>query len=274
MSDKMDDYEKALKKKGTVVIKGAGEGKTWKGLSIDVSGSGVISDEVIRVSGSARLPGGIKAKILHVSGSASIDGDVIAEEVKVSGSASADGTLEANWLKISGSFKAKGLRGGSAKVSGSCFIDGPVALNGSLRVSGSFKVTEDLSAEKSVVLTGAFTVKGKLKTENMQVELYRSDCHVHGGIEAADVEVRRHESEISFLGFKIVRHRLRGRLFTPFIKASGRVCLENVVCDDVSGRDIEIGDGCEIKGTIQYSETISIAPTAKVAKRPIKIEHN
>jgi cytoskeletal protein CcmA (bactofilin family) len=273
MGDKMDAYERALKRKRTVVIEGAGEGRTWKGLSIDVSGSGIISDEVIRVSGSARLPGGIKAKILHVSGSASIDGDVVAEEVKVSGSASADGVLEAGWLKISGSFKARGLKGGSAKVSGSCLVDGTVALSGSLRASGSLKVMEDLSADESVVFQGAFNVNGKLKTKNLQVELHRSDCYVHGGIEATNVEVRRHESEISFLGFKIVRHRLRGRLFTPFVKASEKVCLENVVCDDVSGKDIEIGDGCEIKGTIQYSETVSIAPTAKVAKRPIKIEH-
>jgi len=264
MSDKMDAYEKALKEKEH-------KGKTWKGLSIDVSGSGVISDEVIRVSGSSRLPGGIKVKVLHVSGSTSINGDVTAEEMKVSGSALTDGTLEARRLKVSGSFKAKEIKGGSAKISGSCFVDGRVALADSLRASGSLKVMEDLLATKSVVLTGAFDVKGMLKTENLRVKLRGADCHIRGGIEATNVEVQRCKSEIKFLGLKIMRRRSKGRLFTPFIKASERVFIENVICDEVSGRDVEISDGCEVKGTIRYSRTVKIASTAKVAKQPIKI---
>lgn len=274
MSDKMDAYEKALRDKPKVIIEGAGEGKTCTGLSIDISGSGIVSDDAIRVSGSARLPGGIKTKILHISGSASIDGDATADEVKVSGSASADGVLEARRLKISGSFKAGGLKGGSARVSGSCYVDGDVTLNESLHASGSIKIVEDLSAKRSIVLHGAFIVHGKLKTSSLQVELHRANCHVHRGIEAEEVEVRKHESEISFLGFKMIRHRSKGRLFTPFIRATGRVCLENVVCDDVTGKDVEIGNGCEVKGRIHYLRTVSIAPTAKVAEKPVKIKNS
>ena len=110
-----------------------------------------------------------------------------------------------------------------------------------------------------------------MKTENLKVELYKGDCHVNGGIEAENVEVKRGKSEINFFILKIMRRGSKGRLFTPFIKASERVYIENVICDEVSGGDVEIGDGCEVKGTIRYSRTIKIASTAKVAKQPIKM---
>jgi cytoskeletal protein CcmA (bactofilin family) len=271
MSDKMNAYENALKKKKPLIIREEG---TIKELGIDVSGSGVISDEAIRISGSARLPGGIKTKILHVSGSASIDGDIVAEEAKISGSASADGVLRADLLKISGSFKARGLEGESARVSGSCVIEGSVRLTDTLRASGSIRVMEDLVTERSINLKGAFSVDGMLKTTDLMVELHKANCYVHGGIEAVNVEVYKHATEISFLGFKITRRYRRGRLYTPFIKASGDVYLENVVCNDVSGKKIEIGDGCEIQGTIKYSDTVYIASTAKVAKKPIRIDNS
>lgn len=271
MSGKLDEHEKSLKEKKTIIIQGTEEAKIQRGLGVSISGSGIISDETIRVSGSARLPGGIKVKIIRVSGSASIDGDATAREVKVSGSTSVHGTLTANHLRISGSFKGKEVKGDSMNVSGSCFLDGSVTLTDYVRTSGTLKAMEDVSAGKSIVLDGAFDVAGEIKTRNLQVDLHRSNCHARGGIEAVNVSVRKHETEIRFFGFTIVKHRLRGRLFAPSIKASGRVSLENVVCEDVSGEVVEIGEGCEISGSIRYSETINIAPTARVAKSPMKV---
>jgi len=269
MSDKMDAYEKALKEKEGLSVRGIHGEASEKGLGIKISGSGIISDEEIRVSGSSRLPGGIKVKILHVSGSASIDGDITVTEMKISGSCSAKGTVKAHKLEVSGSFDAEELKGGSAKISGSCSVEGQVKLADFLKASGSITVEGDLHAERSVFLAGEFDVKGVLKTGDLKIKLYKSDCHVNGGIEAQNVEVTRGKSEIGFFIRKLKR-RSSGCLYTPFIRASDRVYIENVICNEVSGRDVEIGDGCEVKGAIRYSRTIKIASTARVAKKPIK----
>ena len=269
MSDKMDAYEKALKEKEGLFAKGVQRKASEKGLGIKISGSGIISDEEIRVSGSSRLPGGIKVKALHVSGSALIDGDITAKEMKISGSFSAKGTVKAHKLEVSGSFDAKELKGGSAKISGSCSVEGQVTLEDFLKASGSIAVKGDLHAERSIFLAGEFDVKGMLKTGDLKVKLNKSDCHVNGGIKARNVEVTRGKSELGFFILKLKKRR-SGCLYTPFIRALDRVYVENVICNEISGRDVEIGDGCEVNGPIRYSRTFKVASTARVAKKPIK----
>jgi len=219
MSDKMDAYEKALKEKEGLFVKGVHREASEKGLGIKISGSGIISDEEIRVSGSSRLPGGIKVKVLCVSGSASIDGDITAKEMMISGSCSANGTVKTQKLEVSGSFDAEELKGGSAKISGSCSIKGRVTLEDFLKASGSIAVKGDLHAERSIFLAGKFDVKGMLKTGDLEVKLYKSDCHVDGGIEARNVEVTRGKSELGLFILKLKRRR-SGYLYTPFIRAS------------------------------------------------------
>jgi len=208
-------------------------------------------------------------KVLCVSGSASIDGDITAKEMMISGSCSANGTVKTQKLEVSGSFDAEELKGGSAKISGSCSIKGRVTLEDFLKASGSIAVKGDLHAERSIFLAGKFDVKGMLKTGDLEVKLYKSDCHVDGGIEARNVEVTRGKSELGLFILKLKRRR-SGYLYTPFIRASDRVYVENVICNEVSGRDVEIGDGCEVKGRIRYSRSIRIASTARVEKKPIK----
>lgn len=62
----------------------------------------------------------------------------------------------------------------------------------------------------------------------------------------------------------------KGRLYTTDIVAEERVCLENVVCDNISGRVMILGEGCDISGKVKYSESVSTRPAAKLAHAPEK----
>lgn len=72
-------------------------------------------------------------------------------------------------------------------------------------------------------------------------------------------------------GVPILRRIVRdGKLYTTDIVAKGTIYLENVCCENVSGKDVTIGEGCIIKGKVKYSESISVHPAAKLANPPEK----
>ncbi|MCD6263038.1 polymer-forming cytoskeletal protein, partial [Candidatus Bathyarchaeota archaeon] len=140
--ERMREYEKRLRESEIPTTRISGSGRVdLPGLGeVDISGSGYISPEEIRVSGSGRLPGGLRVKRIMCSGSVTVGGDVEAEEMTFSGSASILGSVHAERLSASGSFKTGGgLRGGSMRFSGSCRIGSDAQLEGSLVLHGSLR---------------------------------------------------------------------------------------------------------------------------------------
>lgn len=274
--EKMKEYEEALKKTAIPTARVSGSGKVYiEGIGeVFISGSGFVSPEEIRISGSGRLPGGIKVGKLSCSGSVVIEGDIEAEEIRFSGSASIAGNVTAKTLSASGSFSAEGnSRGRTMCFSGSCRILGEVELEDSLQASGALRVSGDLKARRNVKLHGRFTVGGKVVTENFEAELAQQESRVRKGIKAVNVEVRKREFKgIVIFGIPVFGWFSRkGKLSTSDITAKERVFIENVYCDNVSGKDIVIGEGCVIRGKVEYSGEISVHKNAKLAYPPEKI---
>jgi len=274
---RMREYEKTLRHlaipetavsgSGRVSVPGIGE--------MRISGSGHVSSEEIRVSGSGHMPGGFKVGRIRSSGSFSIGGDIEADDMHFSGSSSIKGNVYAKNLSASGSFKAEGGGvGGYMRFSGSCRFGGAVQLEDSLFVHGSLTVSGDVTVQNVVELDGRFDIDGKLTTGTLKSELSQSRSHVEGGIQADYVDVRkgREVGGLVLFGLPIFGRRLReGELITTDVVGKEQVCLENVYCDNVTGKDVVIGEGCEIRGKIKYSGTIEVNPKARVTSPPEKV---
>ncbi|MDI6904687.1 MAG: hypothetical protein QMD13_04250 [Candidatus Bathyarchaeia archaeon] len=273
--ERMREYEKMLIETAIPTTRVSGSGKVHiEGIGdIRISGSGSVSSEEIKISGSGSIPGGIKVGRISCSGSVSIEGSAEAEEMCFSGSASVAGDEKAKSLSASGSFSVGGeVKGSLMKVAGSCKVGKKVELEDALRVHGSLKVLGDVKAKNTVELHGRFDVNGKIITENFEAELNRLESHVRKGIEAVNVSVKKKGVEgLVLFGIPIFGRILRnGKFYTTDIVAKGRVYMENVCCDNVYGRDVTIGEGCVIKGKVKYLESISVHPKAKLANPPEK----
>lgn len=272
----MEAYEKMLKKTAIPTTRVSGSGKVnIEGIGeVHISGSGFVSPEEIRISGSGRLPGGIKVGRLSCSGSVSVDGDVEAEEMRFSGSASIDGNITAKQLKASGSFSAGGkAKGNSMHFSGSCRIFGEVELDDELQAYGSLRVLGNIKAKRRIELHGRFLINGKVVTDEFEAELGRWESRIRNGVEAINVEIRKREFEgIVIFGIPIfgIFSKRKGKLTTSDITAKERVFIENVSCNNVIGKYVVIGEGCEIKGKVKYSDKVSIHPKARLTVPPEK----
>jgi len=256
---------------GRVSIPGFGE--------VRISGSGHVSPEEIRVSGSGRLPGGLTVGRLISSGSVRVAGGIRAREVRLSGSAGVRGDVHAGSLRASGSFGAEGgAYGGSMRFSGSARIGEGIDIGGGLVAHGFLRAGGDVKAG-SVELVGSLDIEGNITAETFTAELRRDRSHVEGGIRADIVDVRRGagSGSLSF-GERLLAYGLRmfgrgeGELCARDIAGRESVHLENVICENVSGGDVTIGEGCEVRGRVLYTGSLEVHPEAKVRSRPEKVE--
>jgi cytoskeletal protein CcmA (bactofilin family) len=274
--ERMEAYEEKLRAKPTIPtthISGSGKVHIDGIGEVRVAGAGFVSPEEIDISGSARLPGGIRVKKVKCSGSISVEGDIEAEDMVFAGSADVEGNIKAGILSAAGSFSTHGeVKASVMKSAGSSRVGNGIDVDDTLRSAGALKVMGDVKAKNLVDLRGTFDVDGGIATDRFEARLSRHESHVRGGIRARDVNMIRRESEgLVILGIPILRRFFReGKLYTTGIMAEEKIYLENVSCDDVQGRDVTIGQGCNVRRKVTYSESISVHPTSTLATPPEK----
>jgi len=281
---KLEEYEKKLAeaiRTQTTNISGSGKVHIEGVCDIQISGSGSISPEEVKISGSGTIPGGLKTKRIVCAGAVSISGDAEAEEMRFSGSASVHGNIDAKILEASGTLAAGGeVRGSDVEVAGLFRAARGIRLNDALLVHGHLRVSNDVNVEKFVRLRGSFDIHGRVVTGNFEARLRRMqwlerlESRVENGIEAVNVDIRKSTDRgMGILGIPALGKIFRkGRLYTTDIVARDRVYLENVTCDNVHGRVVVLGEDCEVRGRIQYSESFSTHPTSKLSQAPEKVD--
>ncbi len=227
-----------------------------------ISGSGRISPEYIKTSGSSKIPGGLSIGEVKVSGSSTVEGDLNVEIMKVSGSAKVEGSLTCEELEKSGSLKVdKDINCKAAEFSGSTGIGGHGRFEKLLRSSGSIKFGDDLTSEGSIRFSGAMKVDGRVTAKSFEARLGRKESFIREGIEAEFIDIRPGRNNWSDEGY----------LVTSDI-VGDEIILENVECHNVTGRNITIGYGCRIKGKITYKDQIKVEPKARLEYEPEKAE--
>ena len=246
----------------TTKISGSGRITLPEYGELKVSGSGRISPEAITTSGSSKLPGGLVIGDLKTSGSSRIEGDLTAEIVKFSGSASVEGNLVCEEINKSGSLKVeKDLKFKYGKFSGSTRVGGSGSVEQELEASGSMTFGSDLVSEDRILYSGVMRVEGRVKARSFEARLSRDESLIRDGIEAGYINIQRSHDD----------WRDRGTLYTTEITGD-EIVLENVECNNVTGKTIKILPGCRIKGRVQYSESIKVDPDSYLENQPEKTE--
>ena len=238
-------------------------------MNMNISGSGNIPAGVyerISISGSGKLHGIVRCESFSTSGSSSGENIECSENFKISGSSHFSGNVSAENISVSGSFscggniicKEKAVFSGSAKCGEDIKCD-------ELRISGTFKVGNDVEAEK-VKISGVINCEGLINAEDIEIKFDRG-MNI-GSIGGSKILIYREN-----------RRKFSDRLplFSSFIKkVNGNVCVESsiegddiaieaVTCPRVTGRVVDVGEGCEIE-LVQYSDTVEISPKANVVK--------
>lgn len=278
--EKFEKYEKELRKLEGVDVKVSGSSTITVGhIIVKVSGSGKISEEEIRISGSSRIVGSIRIDRVKASGSFSCDGDLEVDELRTSGSCSITGTVKGRNLRTSGSCRiGQDLRVFIVQTSGSLSVGGDV-IGEYIKTSGSFRA-EKVSAVDCEIY-GSFKLKRVSCKGTFKAEM-SAPCLVEEGIKAKDVDIRR-AFEGRGEGFRVVLFnitlievgrgvRRAGELKTKYIEAEDSVYIENTECDVVKGRIVTIGPKCTIRKRLEYVESYSIDPTSKVLGEVTKAE--
>ena len=227
-----------------------------------VSGSGRISPEEVSTSGSSRIPGGLIIGDLKTSGSTRIEGDLTAEMVKFSGSANVEGNLVCEEIIKSGSLKIeKDLKIKYGRFSGSTNVRGSGSVERELEASGSISFGGDLISQDRILYSGYMRVEGNVKARSFEARLSRDESYIRDGIEAGYINIQRSHGD----------WRNRGSLVTTEITGD-EIILENVECNNVTGKKITILPGCRINSNIHYSESIKVDKDSTLGNEPEKTE--
>lgn len=223
MSDLLDRYERALRKRGV-------------GGRVTIAGSGVVSGgvyEKVTIAGSGVVDGDLEAESVSVSGSARFEGDVSAEKVRCAGS-----------CRFSGSVKAE-----SARFSGATIVEGELSSE-ELKVAGSLRAGRVKA--RDLRLSGSFRVGD---VEAGWAEFRLSDDSEAGLVKATDVTVK--SEKWGLLSGTFVS-KLFGKKIPVFrvsrIEAENIVDVEGVVIEgDVYAKKVVLRRGGEVRGNISGS---------------------
>ncbi len=235
---------------------------------IKISGSGTAGGGKyadVTISGSGRINGDVECVEFKTSGSSKVVGNLKAETIKISGSARVEGDIEVGEMKVSGSSHVVGqVKGQSIKISGSTHIEGNL-YGEEVSVSGSVNIGKDCEAE-SFKASGNFKIQGLLNAGEVNINLGGKSSVKEIGGEHIEVRV----SVMDNFFFKKVIDKMfnsQGELTTELIEGD-EIYLENTNAKIVRGKNITIGEGCNI-ALLEYSGDINISneSTVKEQKR-------
>ncbi len=220
-------------------------------------------DEHISAMGSAKISGGKTNKSIRISGSGTINGDLVCNGLTTSGSLKGSGNLTVHGdISSSGSFNIAGSLTGdeSADFSGSAQIGNLINIQGSLIASGSFKAGHFVRGEQEIKFSGSSEINGNLSSEkSISID---GSTYIEGNVVAEDVLFGVQREKIRKQHYKI-----HGSILTK----NNVDVIKTHVEGDIKGRNVTIGQGSEILGTVYYVDNIEIDKKAKLANEPTQI---
>lgn len=266
--------------------------------NLNLSGSGhVTSDgslyENVHISGAGKIDGDLRCMEIHASGSANVNGNVYCEgDAHCSGSGHFGGSFECKELHASGACHiSKNLRCTVAHLSGASKVCGNMECE-TARCSGATEVRGDVTF-RELTMSGVSKIRGNASGENVRIS---GITEIGGLLNAENIEIFIEASVMSEAQVRIKEIGCTNLTVTPrtngfnsifdslFVKKGGvyrcaLVCCEVIEGDEVKlfgtsakivrGRNVKIGEGCEIE-RVEYSGSIEIADSA-VVKNQVRI---
>lgn len=239
-------------------ISGSGTSSGGKFDDVSISGSGKIYGDTecndFKISGSGKLIGNLNTSEFKISGSGGVEGNLKCKSGKISGSAKILGAVDSEDFKISGCGRIEGdFKGKDIKISGSAKVLGSI-YGEDIKISGGIDIEKNIETD-NFQMTGNFRSKGMLNAENVNIYL-GGDSNVEE-IGATNIEILKspRKNGIVSLIAKVIGNNF-GTLTTKVIEAD-EIYLENTNADVVRGKNIIIGDGCNIK-LVEYKNDFKI----------------
>ena len=234
-------------------------------MDMTISGSGIIGAgeyNKIRISGSGRAEGLIRCESFHCSGAFSGSADIeCTNEIHASGAFKNTGTIKANEFSVSGSAKNEAaLTADVVKVSGGFKVGGKLKAV-ELRVSGGLSVNGDIEVENARI-TGGISCYGLINAEVFYLDTSGSNYSHAESVGGSRITVEN--SRTKGLIEKLFGSR-KGCFEVSESIEGDEISLENTRAKTVTGRNVIIGEGCEID-LVRYTESADISPDAKIGK--------
>jgi len=255
----VEKFEKYLERTEGVEISGAGEVTAGRAV-VKISGSGrYLENELLKVSGSAKVEGFLNVDLVSVSGSFKVNGSVRAKTVKVSGAANIAEDLKAEVLRVAGLIKVrKKMDVKDAEISGSALFD--EGKFETFKVNGLFKASRVEASKMEIEVLGESEVDS-IKTDFIEVRSKPKRRRVLMDLGWFHVEL----GPIKV----IVGKKHRGVLKARRIEAL-KAILENVECDELKAQIATIGENCKIE-KVYYTDSLIVDKKAEIGEA-IKVE--
>lgn len=225
-----------------------------------ISGVGSVAGGVykkVTVGGSGRITSALECEVLHVSGSVICEGPVKCGDVRVSGVADFRSDVTAGTAVVSGmaTFRAN-LHAQRLRVSGATDVEKGVS-GGTIELQGGLNVGGDCEVE-FFKATGGFVVGGLLSADTIDVRMYGA-CKA-GEIGGESIEFRQVRRPA--LGLAVVLGIAETNALEAGSVEGDHVLLERAKVGTVRGRDVTLGDGCDVD-LVEYSSELSQARGAR-----------
>ncbi|TJY39854.1 hypothetical protein E5161_18120 [Cohnella pontilimi] len=196
--------------------------------------------------------------------------------VRITGEAKMSGGLYCRSLKCMGTVDLDGsLQAALLKLTGECHVHSDMKVS-KIRAIGQIEVSGNLTGEQ-VKITGGLQASGNCEAESFQV---RGAIELDGLLNADEVDIRLHgysrAKEIGGGSITVKRSRVhwfntvlssrRERELTSDLIEGDTVHLEYTTASVVRGNRVTIGPGCRI-GRVEYRDDLRIDKNASVKER-------
>lgn len=225
-----------------------------------ISGVGSVAGGVykkVTVSGGGRVTSALECDTLHVSGSVICEGPVKADDIRVSGSAEFRSDVTVRNAVVSGlaTFR-ENLAVEQLRVSGAANVEQRVS-GGTIHLQGGLDVGGDCEVEVFKA-TGMFTIAGLLSADTI-------DVRMHGACKAGEIggeSIEFRQVRRPALGIAVVLGIAETNGLEAGSVEGDHVLLERAKVGTVRGRDVRLGDGCDVD-LVEYTAELSQARGAR-----------
>lgn len=213
----------------------------------------------LEINGSGGSAGGNYNNVI-IQGNGKIDGDLNCIRMEIHGQCEVNGNVKAEFVNVHGHNSIKGsLDVNEIKIHGEVEVNGDLSAEEAI-THGFISVNGNCNAE-TFTMEGFFKIRGLLNTGELELNL-------HGPAEAREIggekiTVKREgKSRFNSLIKKIIPSEFTTGLTTDVIEGDD-IYLEYTKAKIVRGKDIELGQGCEIK-LVEYDNNFKQAEESNV----------
>ena len=218
-----------------------------------------------KIIGDGVVDGNLECQNFKCVGNTRVDGNVKADHARIVGSLSVSGSLESDEIKINGNVDTNGdMKSKSLVLRGGMEIKGGVKGE-EVRLIGYTTIRKNCEVE-SFRSEGPLTIAGMLNADDVDIRIH-SRCKVNE-IGGERIQARRgHYSRLGDLlkTFFIPADMFKGKLVADSIEGD-EIRLEDTKAKVVRGKNVVIGEGCEID-SVEYSNECIINHRSTVKEK-------